>query len=140
MVAAIEQIVRTTNQNVLVCAMSNTACDEITERLLDVLEIGELYRLYAKSFKRHKINCKNVSIQKISNYDLNYIRYPPLKYLYKFRVIICTLVSASCFTRAKVDKICKPNHFGYVIIDECASASETMSLIPIAGKISICSS
>lgn len=40
-VAAIIQIVRSSNNYVLVCANSNSACDEITERLLRVLGTAE---------------------------------------------------------------------------------------------------
>lgn len=131
--AAIEQIVRTTKQNVLVCAMSNAACDEITERLLDVLGEDEMFRFYAKSYKHERISSR---IKNVSNFGSEGIFYPSLKYLYKFRVFICTLCSAGCLTRARIDtQVWKANHFGYVFIDECASAHETMSLIPIAGKV-----
>lgn len=131
--AAIEQIVRTTKTNVLVCTMSNAACDEITERLIDVLQENELFRFYAKSYKFERISPR---IKRVSNFYNNRICYPCLQYLYKFRVFVCTLCSAGCLTRAREDRdIWKSNHFGYVFIDEAASAHETMSLIPIAGKI-----
>lgn len=132
MAATIEQIVRTTKRNVLVCAMSNAACDEITERLLDVLTEDEMYRFYAKSYKHERISSR---IRKVSNFSGDSIFYPSLKYLYKFRVFICTLCSAGCLTRARIEKeVWRPDHFGYVFIDECASSHETMSLVPIAGK------
>lgn len=131
LVAAIEQIVRTTDQNVLVCAMSNAASDEIAERLIGVLREGEMYRFYAKSYKNEKINHR---IAQYSNYSRERILYPSLKYLYKFRVLVCTLCSAGCLTRARKDaKVWRPDHFSYVIMDESASAHETMCLIPIAG-------
>lgn len=113
--------------------MSNAACDEITERLFGVLEANEMYRFYARSFKNERIGKQ---FMKVSNFSGRGIFYPSLKYLYKFRVLICTLCSAGCLTRAREDaKVWRPDHFGYVIIDECASAPETMALIPVAGKI-----
>lgn len=113
--------------------MSNAACDEITERLIDVLNEKDMYRFYAKSYKHERISSR---IKRVSNYNPNGIFYPPLAFLYKFRVFICTLCSAGCLTRARIDlDVWKPNHFGYVFIDECASAHETMCLIPIAGEI-----
>ncbi|XP_055301141.1 putative helicase mov-10-B.1 isoform X2 [Sitodiplosis mosellana] len=130
LVAAIEQIMRTTDQKVLVCAMSNAACDEIAERLINVLAEDQMYRFYAKSYKNEKING---NVARNSNYSREGIFYPSLKYLYKFRVFICTLASAGCLTRARIEDVWRPNHFGYVFIDECASAHETMCLIPIAG-------
>lgn len=112
--------------------MSNTACDEITERLFEVLGEDEMYRFYAKSYKHERVSSR---IKNVSNYRPDGIFYPSLKYLYKFRVLICTLCSAGCLTRARIDKdVWRPNHFDYVFIDECASAHETMCLIPIAGK------
>lgn len=45
LVAAITEIVRTTNDFVLMLAHSNAACDEITIRLLDILSNDELFRL-----------------------------------------------------------------------------------------------
>lgn len=131
-VAAIEQIVRTTKQNVLVCTMSNAACDEITNRLIDVLDETELYRFYAKSYRHERISAR---IKTVSNFENENIVYPPLGYLYKFRVFVCTLCSAGCLTRARKDKeVWKATHFSYVFIDECASAHETMCLVPIAGN------
>lgn len=112
--------------------MSNAACDELAERLLNVLKKDEMYRFFAKSYRNDNINPK---IAENSNYARDgKIYYPSLKFLYQFRVFVCTLVSAGCLTRArKYPKVWRPNHFGYVIIDECTSAHETTCLIPIAG-------
>lgn len=113
--------------------MSNAASDEITERLLGVLEPEQMYRFYAKSYKNERISRK---FERVSNFSSQGVHYPPLKFLYKFRVLICTLCSAGCLTRAREDKkVWRADHFGYVILDECASATETMALIPVAGKI-----
>lgn len=134
-VGAIEQIVRTTDKNVLVCAMSNSACDEIAERLVTVLQNHEVFRMYAKSY-RHSNVCETV--KSISNWDKSYIRLPSLQRLYKYRVICTTIAMAGSFTRACISKdVWRADHFGYVFIDECASSSETMTWIPIAGKISV---
>ncbi|XP_031638656.1 putative helicase mov-10-B.1 isoform X2 [Contarinia nasturtii] len=131
LVGAIEQIVRITNEKILVCAMSNAACDEIAERLIDILKEGEMYRFYAKSYKNEKVNYR---VRQYSNFGPTGITYPSLEFLYKFRVLVCTLCSAGCLSRARVDKeIWKPDHFDYVIIDEAASALEPIAMVPIAG-------
>lgn len=62
--ALIEQILRLTSHYVLVCAMTNAACDVITDRLLDVLKKGELYRLYNTSCKYRGMNER---IKEVSN-------------------------------------------------------------------------
>lgn len=133
------------NSTVLVCANSNAACDEITERLLNVLPYGEMFRLYAKSFNVRKISDQ---IKPICNFHDGKCRIPSLKFLRKFRVLICTLPAAGCLARAEVDvprrsrrryyqslpSIADSIPFSHIIIDESASTHETETLIPIAGK------
>lgn len=130
LVAAIEQIVLLTSKNVLVCAQSNTACDEIAERLTTVLQEEELFRMYAKTFDVCKLN---PSLASYSNWTGNGFHYPSLEFLCKFRVLVCTLCTAGSLTRGGIS----PKHFSYVFIDECASAFETMALVPIAGRIAL---
>lgn len=141
--AAIEEIVRTTSgQNaVLVCANSNAACDEITERLLHVLSYGEMFRLYAKSYNVRKVS---ESIRPICNLDKDgKFSIPSLWFLCKFRVLICTLPAAGCLTRAEDDYPRRRRRrydykntlqFSHIIIDESASTHETETMIPIAGE------
>lgn len=150
MVAAIEEIVRSSDNCVLVCANSNAACDEITERLLNVLHYGEMLRMYAKSFDTRKIS---ENIKPISNGRGESILFPSLESLYKFRVVICTLTTACVFTRARefsasrqIKRVRRyhehnldyngynPSHFSHIIIDEAASTNETSALVPIAGS------
>ncbi|XP_055301201.1 putative helicase mov-10-B.1 isoform X2 [Sitodiplosis mosellana] len=129
-VAAIKTIVRTTVENILVCAQSNAACDEIANRLCQVLNKDQMMRMYSTSYDLDKISS---TIKPYCNLFDDELRYPALKEIYKFRVVICTLSTSGCLSRARVNVNFKPDHFGYVIIDECASAHETMALIPIAG-------
>lgn len=124
----------------LVCANSNAACDEITERLLNVLVYGEMFRLYAKSFNVRKVSDK---IKPICNLDEGKFRIPALKFLCKFRVLICTLPAAGCLTRAELNHSRRRQRyyeqqnslqFSHIIIDESASTHETETMIPIAGE------
>lgn len=126
LITAIKNILTTSNKNILICAQSNAACDEITNRLSKFLNRNEMFRLYSKS---KDLDIISRSIKNYSNLFGDELKYPPLDYLYKYRVIICTLAMAGCLVRAK----CKPDHFSYIMIDECGSAHETAALIPIAG-------
>lgn len=131
LVSAIEHIVRTTKGHILVCAFSNSACDEIAERLLGVLSESEVLRMYAKSYKKSSLNAR---CEKISNLQNGEFTFPPLDYIYKFRVVVCTLLSAGCLVRANgVEANFSAKHFSHIIIDECACTHEPVSLIPIAG-------
>ncbi|XP_037051435.1 putative helicase mov-10-B.1 [Bradysia coprophila] len=126
-VAAIETIVRTTSKNILVCSQSNAACNEITERLTEVLSDTEMLRMFSVNHDKNDISS---TIEPFCNLFNGKLNYPELSYLYKYRVLICTLSVSGCLVRAyKSD----PKHFSYVFIDECASACETMTLVPIAG-------
>lgn len=130
MVAAIEEIVRSSNNFILVCANSNSACDEITQRLLKVLETHEIFRMYAKSYSVAKIS---EDIKECSNFVQGEFKYPCLNFLYKFRVLVCTLLTSGHLMRARSDADFDPCHFSHLIIDECASTNEITTLIPIVG-------
>ncbi|XP_031626698.1 putative helicase mov-10-B.2 isoform X2 [Contarinia nasturtii] len=129
-VAAVEEIVRSSEKCVLVCTNSNAACDEITERLLKVLHSGEMFRMYAKSHDVRKISD---NIKPICNYFKRKFLFPSLKFLYQFRVIICTLTTSGCMVRARDESTFNCHHFSHVIIDEAASTHETVTWIPVAG-------
>lgn len=50
-----------------------------------------------------------------------------------YQVIVCTLTTAGRLSQGKIN----PKHFSHVFIDEAGSATETQTLIAIAGKIYI---
>lgn len=124
--AAIEKIVSNTNENILVCAQMNAACDELTNRLGKLLKRDEMFRLVSAS---RDLDTIETAVKMYSNLFGDDLKIPPLEYICKYRVVICTLATANCLARAQFD----PKHFSYVIIDECASALETMALVPIVG-------
>lgn len=131
LIAAILRIVQTTKKNVLVCANSNAVCDEITVRLIKDLTTNQLLRFYAKKFDEVKLKKE---IEPYSNWNGKDFHHPAFKHLLEFRVIVCTLCTAACLTRARADENCGPLQFSHVIIDECASTHETMALVAIAGE------
>lgn len=131
LVAAIAEIVRGTNDFVLVLAHSNAACDEIAIRLLEVLRIDELFRLYAKSFNKDAMNPR---IAPISNLHDGEIQFPSLEYLHQFRVVLATLLTAGSLVRScGADHDFNSKHFSRIIIDEAGCIHEPAVMIPIAG-------
>lgn len=110
----------------LICAQSNAACDEITDRLLSTLSEYEMFRMYASSFDKNKLKPEFIPY---CNWTGDAFHYPSVEFLMKYRVIVCTLCTSGMLTRARIPY----SHFSYVFIDECASTHETMTLIPIAG-------
>lgn len=131
MVAAIAEIVRTTDDFILVTAHSNAACDEICTRLVDVLHAGELFRLYAKSFNEDNVNAK---IKPFCNLYNGEFQFPSLAHLYQFRVVVSTLLTAGMLSRAReADSDFDSGHFSRLFIDEAGCVHEPVSMIPIAG-------
>lgn len=66
-----------------------------------------------------------------SNFDDKSI--PCLDEIYKYRIVVCTLTVAGRLAQGNISK----HHFTHMFIDECESAAETYTLVPIVG---ICSS
>lgn len=116
------------DQSVLVVANSNSACDEIAHRLIDYLEPGQLYRMYAKSFRE----TPSAKLLQFSNYFDG--RLPSLNFLNQFRVLICTINTAGCITRAREkDPAFSSHQYSHVFIDEAASVQMSVALVAIAG-------
>lgn len=142
-VEAVAQIVTKTNEKILLCSMSNTTCDVLATRLLAIDVIAEkqcVYRLYSRMTSPASIPPQLKPISNFYDVDDNENSfYPALKFLANFQVIVCTLTTAGRLAQAKMAED-YPGHFSYIIIDECACATESFCIIPIAGKnwIAIC--
>lgn len=133
LVACIEHIVRTTNKNIMVCAPSNAASDEIAIRLVKILKDGELFRLFPKLYEPKKIHDV---LRKVCNLRDEKLSHPSLSFLYQFRVVVTTVSTVSSITRAREDPNFKSGHFAYVFIDEAACLHEPATMVAIAGLCS----
>lgn len=115
----------------MVTAPSNGACDEIATRLLDVLDPGQVFRLYAKSMKIDRIS---EELKEISNLQDGEFIFPSLEYVYQYRVVVATLSTIGTLVRARgEDPTFDSSHFARLFIDEAACCHEPSALIPIAG-------
>lgn len=132
LVAAIEKIVKTTEQNVLVCAQTNQACDEISLRLMRLIKPNEMLRMYAKTHPVKKVDERLLKVSNL-NSEIKSFDFPELTCLYGYRVVICTLCTSNCMVRARKHKLWKPDHFNFVIIDECANTNVPTALVSLAG-------
>lgn len=115
---------------VLVTASSNFACNELTERLLNVVPKEDILRFFSKQAER-MMSEMSFRLIECSNLNTGTYRLPSPEELYGSRIVISTLTSAGKLVQARV----KPNHFTFVFIDECGSATEASALVPIAGII-----
>lgn len=79
---------------------------------------------YATSVRR---SCQGDELLESSNFDDKSI--PCLDEIYKYRIVVCTLTVAGRLAQGNISK----HHFTHLFIDECESASETYTLVPIVG-------
>ena len=130
-VEAIAQIVKLRlKAKILVTANSNSACDEIGERLLKFIPSYKMYRLYAPSFDNSfqvRRMHLNAAMKPISNIKTGVNVYPSYEEFNSYSVVISTLVNCGRIISAGV----LSSHFDYIFIDECASTIEPISIIPI---------
>ncbi|XP_071875149.1 putative helicase mov-10-B.1 isoform X2 [Bombus fervidus] len=112
------------SKNILVCAPSNAAADEIANRLLCLLPHKDIFRMYAAS------KCCNNIDEKIcpnSNFIDDMVLYLPKEIFILKKIVITTLVTCMRLASLKL----RNDHFSYIFIDEASQSIELESLIPL---------
>lgn len=130
LVEAIAQVVKRNDrsEHILVCAASNSACDELADRLLKIIQNDQVFRMFSHS-QTDKMGIIPRDVLAASNLCKAEHYYPTLAKLYQYKVIICTLTTAGRLSQAHIN----PLHFTHVFVDESGSATESQLLIAIAG-------
>jgi helicase MOV-10 len=123
-VEAIRQILRRTPKaRILACAPSNSAADLIASRL-NALSTQELFRFYAPS--RHKELVPD-DLGPYSSFHNDHFSCPPMAILKRFKVIVCTCVSAAFAHGIGLRR----GHFTHIFVDEAGQATEAEVMVPI---------
>lgn len=125
LVEAVAQIVQTQpTARVLVTVNSNSACDEIGDRMLKFVGVNQMYRFYSPSFskKMHRVHHK---LKECSNLRYGYHIQPSVQELLSYNVIISTLINTGRMTSVGA-------HFDYIFVDECASSAEAFVSVPLS--------
>ncbi|XP_058829125.1 putative helicase mov-10-B.1 [Topomyia yanbarensis] len=131
LVEAIVQIcTRSSATHILVTTQSNSACDDITLRLMKHLPPEQLYRFFSRSSEK-RIDELSEELKRRSNLAEGRHRWPTWEDIYQARVVICSLSVCGRLVQSRI----RTNHFDYVFIDECGSASEPAALVAIAGLV-----
>lgn len=129
LVEAVAQIVTLLpSSKVLVTVNSNSACDEIGERLLQYVGGNKMFRFYSPSFAK-KMDRVNPKLKPRSNLKYNYHIQPSVQELLSYNVIIATLVNSGRLVGLGA------SHFDFILIDECASSAEPYVNIPLMNAI-----
>jgi superfamily I DNA and/or RNA helicase len=108
---------------ILVTANSNSACDEIGDRLLNYVGTNQVYRFYSASFD---IDATSEKLVRLSNLRYKKHNQPSYEEIYSCNVVLATLVNSSKLSSFPSD------HFDFIFIDECASGAEAFVNIPIS--------
>ncbi|KAK3103257.1 hypothetical protein FSP39_017883 [Pinctada imbricata] len=116
------------DSHILACTPSNSAADLLVQRLLQHVNKSYIIRLNAMSRAWGNVPEK---VKEVSNYNKSDRAYffPPKDDLSKYRIVICTLVTAGRLASANFQS----GHFTHVFIDEAGHAVEPEALISIAG-------
>ncbi|PFX17671.1 putative helicase MOV-10 [Stylophora pistillata] len=136
LVEAIKQIHKQINSSViLVCAPENSAADLLAERLLDHVDKGKLFRMYAASRTWDSVSLRLKEHQdphaQVMNFDrvTREVHYPSKEELTRnYRIIVTTLVTAGRLVSASFPR----RHFTHIFIDEAGHATEPECIIPLA--------
>lgn len=134
-VQAAKVLIEKCKKKILICAQSNSVSDELALRLLDALKVREeMLRMYAINYRRPMDK-----LRKYSNYDESTRAMTNIapNQLANLDVIVCTVAASPQLFQTKAKKKhsnSTKNQFDYLFIDEAASVSEAMTLVPITGK------
>ncbi|XP_068695788.1 putative helicase mov-10-B.1 [Montipora foliosa] len=134
LVEAIKQVHRLIDSSIiLACAPENSAADLLVERLLDHVDKGKIFRMYAASRPWDFVPQK-LKEARVVNFDSvrHDVFYPSKEELMTdYRIIVTTLVTAGRLVSADFPR----NHFTHIFIDEAGHATEPECIIPVANLL-----
>ncbi|CAI9108746.1 OLC1v1008426C1 [Oldenlandia corymbosa var. corymbosa] len=117
------------NSRTLVCAPSNSAADNILEKILSAnganIQGNDIFRLNAVTRSPEEVDPKYIDYCYLDN---SFFSCPPLKNLMQFRIVVSTYTSA-CLLHAEG---IRRGHFSHIFLDEAGQASEPETMVPIA--------
>ncbi|CAH9136634.1 unnamed protein product [Cuscuta epithymum] len=127
--AILQLYIRSKNARILVCAPSNSAADNILEKLLSEqaveLQNNEIFRLNAITRLVNDVSPNHLGFCLVEDETF---KCPLLRDLIRFRIIISTYTSAFNLYAEGI----KRGHFSHIFLDEAAQASEPETMIPLA--------
>ncbi|XP_072375647.1 putative helicase mov-10-B.1 [Diabrotica undecimpunctata] len=115
---------------ILICAPSNAATNEVAVRLRKIIPKTEIFRLLGAAYSQNKVELQG--LEDIVNIEHGEFFMPSMQDLLKYRILLTTIVTSARLVNGGVP----PNHFSHIFIDESGYATETQTLIPIAGILS----
>ncbi|XP_056319481.1 putative helicase mov-10-B.1 [Danio aesculapii] len=130
-VEAIKQVERSTGgARILACAPSNSAADQLGEKLITSQHVDarNIYRIYASS--RNPKDIPKV-LENNSNVEGDTIIFPCKEDLMTYKIVVCTLVTAGRLVSGGFPV----GHFSHIFVDEAGHAVEPEIIISVAGLL-----
>ncbi|TSN76534.1 putative RNA helicase SDE3 [Bagarius yarrelli] len=116
------------NAQILACAPSNSAADQLCERLLQHVDTCKVYRMYASSRNPEQVP---PLLQDASNLKGDMFEFPYKEDLMKYKIVITTVVTAGRLVTGGLPA----GHFTHIFVDEAGHAVECETVIAIAGLL-----
>ncbi|XP_030640613.1 putative helicase mov-10-B.2 [Chanos chanos] len=128
-VEAIKQVEKSqASAHILACAPSNSATDQLCEKILQHVDQNKVYRLYASSRDPRAVP---LTIKDVSNLVGEIYVFPPKEELMEYKIIVTTVVTAGRLVSGGLP----PGHFTHFFVDEAGHAVESEALIGVAGLL-----
>ncbi|XP_017324243.1 putative helicase mov-10-B.1 [Ictalurus punctatus] len=129
MVEAIKQVEKCfPDVHILACAPSNSAADQLCEKLLPHVDTHKVYRMYASSRNPDQVP---PSLQDASNLKGDMFEFPCKEDLMIYKIVVTTVVTAGRLVTGGVPA----GHFTHIFVDEAGHAVECETIIAIAGLL-----
>ncbi|XP_027022292.2 putative helicase mov-10-B.1 [Tachysurus fulvidraco] len=129
MVEAIKQVEKCLpDVHILACAPSNSAADQLCEKLLEHVDTHKVYRMYASSRNPDQVP---LILQEASNLKGDAFEFPHKEELMTYKIVVTTVVTAGRLVTGGVPS----THFTHIFVDEAGHAVECETIIAIAGLL-----
>ncbi|KAM9475618.1 putative helicase mov-10-B.2 [Clarias gariepinus] len=128
-VEAIKQVEKClTDVHILACAPSNSAADQLCEKLLPHVDTYKVYRMYASSRNPEQVP---PSLLDACNLKGDLFEFPCKEDLMKYKIVVTTVVTAGRLVSGGLPA----GHFTHIFVDEAGHAVESETIIAIAGLL-----
>ncbi|KAI5610195.1 putative helicase mov-10-B.2, partial [Silurus asotus] len=114
--------------HILACAPSNSAADQLCEKLLLHVDTHKVYRMYASSRNPEQVP---PSLQDASNLKGDLFEFPCKEDLMTYKIVVTTVVTAGRLVTGGLPA----GHFTHIFVDEAGHAVESETIIAIAGLL-----
>ncbi|XP_051965391.1 putative helicase mov-10-B.1 isoform X2 [Xyrauchen texanus] len=128
-VEAIKQVeMNISGAYILACAPSNSAADQLCEKLIQHVDSRKIYRLYASSRNPEDIP---EALMINSNVEDGMIVFPCKEDLMSYKILVSTLVTAGRLVSGDFPV----GHFSHIFVDEAGHAVEPETVISVGGLL-----